>query len=59
MIRQEDIRDDNGEFLKFGTHISGIAMEKIDRNACGRLDDSQVTGAYLYIFGTPLSENRK
>lgn len=21
MIRQEDIRDDNGEFLKFGTHI--------------------------------------
>ena len=28
MIRQEDIRDDNGEFLKFGTHISDIVMER-------------------------------
>ena len=60
MIRQEDIRDDNGEFLKFGNpYFPALLWKKIDRNACGRLDDSQVTGAYLYIFGTPLSENRK
>ena len=28
MIRQEDIRDDNGEFLKFEPIFSGIAMER-------------------------------
>lgn len=39
--------------------FSGIAMEKIDRNACGWLDDSQVTGTYIHIFGTALSENWK
>lgn len=43
MIRQKDIRDDNGELLKFGTHILDTVMGKIDRASYRGLDDSKTT----------------
>ena len=44
MIRQKDIRDDNGELLKFGTHIFRHCYgKKIDRASYRGLDDSKTT----------------
>ena len=43
MIRQKDIRDDNGELLKSGHIFLDTVWEKIDRASYRGLDDSKTT----------------